>query len=293
MLIAYTPQDGSAAVTAIVLGAGSGTGQDWLTSDDGAACFDGKPARKARFLWRNDASPTTAHYVQVVATLAALTPVRVIALLGLANVPAGVSVEVYGKRAGDAGASWNFGGQNTGTVVQFADGTFGCWIVLPDGAEAVTQIAYRLLNDNGGSTWATAATQVDVGELVGLPAVEVPIDAGWTQVLLDPSVRSDTRGSQVNIDSRAPYRVLASTFSPSGSGEAPVRFGGLANGMDWERLATAVAGGGRCAVIPRWASTARIQATAQYGIAAEIGATEHIRGPFWRKQMTFREIPST
>jgi hypothetical protein len=289
MKLGYTTDDSKP--TAIALSGGAGYA--WLTSDNGTACYDGKPARKSRFRWRNDAVPAIAHTVALTLTLAAATPVGICAVLGLANVPAGVQVKVFGKRAGDAGPTWDFGGQNTATVVQFADGTFGAWFVLPDGAAAVTQVAFTFYNNNAGATWATAATTVDVGELVALPAVEIPIDKGWTQQLVDPSARSMTRGSQVAVDPRTPYRLLQCAFSPSPAGEAPVRFGGLANGMDWDKVGAAVAGGGRCVVIPRSAAADRINATAQYGICSSVGATQHLTGPLWRKEMAFQELPAS
>lgn len=292
MRIAYTPLDGSTVVTAIALSGGAGF--DWLVPNDaGAACFDGKPTRKSQLRWRNDAVPAIAHYVQVEATLAIAGPIGICAILGLTHVPAGAVVHVYGKRAADAGITWDFGGQNTATVVQFADGTYGAWFVLPVGAEAVQKVGFRFFNNKAGATWATAATILDIGELVALPALEVPIDKGWTQQRMDPSVRSSNRASQLTTAPRTSYRVLSCNFSQAPAGEAPVRFGGLANGMDWERLAAALAGGTRCAVIPRSADTARMNATAQYGICSEIGATEHVTGPNWRKSMVFQEVPAT
>ncbi len=278
------------AVTAAALGGAAGAA--WLTADGAAACYDGKPARKARLQWAAAGAPTITDYVQVDLTIAA-TSLRVCAILGLTSVPAGAVVHVYGKRAGDAGVTWDFGGQNQATVVQFADGTYGAWFVLPAGAAAVTKVGFRFYNNVAGATWATAATSIDIGELVAMPAVEVLIDKGWTQQLVDPSIRSATRSSTPVANVRTPYRVLGCTFSPSPSGEAVVRFGGLANSMDWDKLAAALAGDARCIVMPRWADTARINATAQYGICSGIGPTQHVSGPFWRKEMTFQEIPAT
>lgn len=285
MLLAYSMPLPSAVALS------GNAGSSWLTADAGAACYDGKPARKSRLCWCSDVVPDTADYVQVDLTIAS-TPLRVCAILGLTGVPAGAVVHVYGKRPADGAATWNFGGDNTATVVQFADGTFGAWFVLPAAAAAVTKIGFRFYNDVAGDTWATAATAIDIGELVAMPAVDVPIDKGWTQQLVDPSTRATTRFSAPATNVRVPYRVLGCVFSQSPAGEAPVRFGGLANGMDWEKLAAAFAGDARCAAIPRWADSARIHATAQYGICTGIGATQHISGPFWRKEMTFQEVPA-
>lgn len=285
MLLGYSMP----VVTAVALSGNAGSA--WLTVDGGAACYDGKPARKARLQWAADVVPDVGDYVQVDLTIAA-TSLRICAVLGLTGVPVGTVVQVYGKRAGDAGATWDFGGQNAATVVQFPDGTAGAWFVLPAAAEAVTVVGFRIYNDAAAATWATAATAIDIGELVAMPAVDIPIDKGWAQQRMDPSMRSATRSSQPATSARTPFRVLSCAFSPSPSGEAPVRFGGLDNGMDWEAIAAAVAGDNRCAAIPRWADTARVQATAQYGICTGIGPTQHVTGPFWRKEMTFQEVPA-
>lgn len=266
-----------------------GAGASWLTADGAAACYDDNPARKARLQWRNDAVPAIAHYVEVDFTIPS-TPLGICAILGLTGVPAGAVVHVYGKRAADAGVTWDFGGQNTATVVQFADGTYGAWFVLPAGAAAVEKVGFRFYNNAAGATWATAATTIDIGELAAMPAVEIPIDRGWSQQRMDPSTRSLSRGSAPITNNRRPYRELRCVFSRAP--EASVRFGGLANGMDWDRLEAALGGNARCVVIPRAADQARINATAQYGIAGSIGATQHLSGPFWSKEMTFQEVPA-
>jgi hypothetical protein len=110
---------------------------------------------------------------------------------------------------------------------------------------------------------------------------------------VDPSARSLSRGSNPTSDKRLPYRTLNCAFSPLPAGEAQVRFGGLTNGMDWDKISAALAGNGRCVVVPRSADQARINATAQYGICSSIGATQHLSGPFWRKEMAFQEVPAT
>lgn len=292
MRIGYSPP----AVTAITLSGGAGTA--WLTSDGGAACHDGKPARRARFQWRNDAVPAIAHTVSITLDIAS-TVLGTAAVLGLKGVPAGAKVHVYGKRAADAGTTYDFGGNNTSTVRALADGTTAAWFVLPAGSTAVTKIEFRFFNDNAGATWATAATTVDVGELVSMPTVDCRIDAGWNQRYVDPTVASSTRGGQVNAVPQTPYRTLACTLSLTT--EAAVRYGALAGGMDWDRLDVALAGTRRCVAIPRWETApgsgvpdpAKLSAHAMYGAAVELGETTHLRGPWWGKTLKFREIPAS
>lgn len=287
MRIGYTPPNGSTQVTAVVLQAAPGGA--WLTSDAGAACFDGKPARKSRMKWRTDAVPAIAHYVQVEATLAAATPIGICAFLGLTNVPVGTVVHVYGKRPADASVTWNFGGQNTATVVEFADGTRGAWFVLPDGAAAVQKVGFRIFNNAGGATWATAATTIDIGELVAMPAVDVDHEPSWDMPLIDPSSAGRSRGSQSYVARRTPYRRLQAALPPEYVNK--VRAGGLANGMDWARLAYALAGQRRMAAIVRTLNQAETNATAIYGTAA-LSGERHASGDYYSASIVVEEEPA-
>lgn len=280
-------------VTQIALSGGAGFA--WLTSDNGSACYDEKPARRSRLRWRDDGVPAIAHTVSITVDIPS-TKVGIVGVLGLRSVPAGAKLEVYGKRAADAGTTYNFTGQNTGTVQKFADGTYGAWFLLPDAAEAVTKVEFRFYNDVAGATWATAATTVDIGELVAMPVLDIDIDAGWTQPHIDPSQITRSRAAQVSAVAVTGYRELACTYSQAL--EAKVRYGGLTGGMDWTRLDTALMAGQRCVVVPRWKTAglvdpAKVNAHAMYGIAIELGEIQHVTGPYWRRAARFQEVPAT
>jgi len=283
-------------VTGISQYAGAGAaGSAWLTSDNGSAAIDGKPARRSRLQWITTA-PAIGHYVGIPLDLAAASAIRVVAFLGLKNVPVGTKVMVFGKRTGDAATTDNFTGGNQGSVVQFADGTLGVWIVLPEAAEPVVRIEFRIYNDKAGATWATAATTIDVGELVAMPALEIDIDAGWSQPRIDPSLFNRSRSAQVSTVPVTGYRELSCTYSQAA--EAKVRYGGLPGGMDWTRLDAALVAGQRCVVIPRWKTAgapdpAKANAHAMYGIAVELGEIQHVGGPYWRRAARFQEVPAT
>lgn len=288
MLIGYSMP----AVTAIALSGGAGYA--WLTSDNGSACYDGKPARRARLRWRNDAVPAIGHTLSITLDIAS-TPLRVVAALGLKNVPAGAKVEVYGKRAADAGNTYNFGGSNIGTVVKLADGSFAAWFVLPATATAVEKIEFRFFNDAAGVTWATAVTTVDIGELVAMPAVDVDIEPEWAVEPVDPSQSSLSLAAQPSTVRRQAYRRLECSITPDGVAKA--RAGGLANGMDWSRLQVAMFGDARVVGIPRLLTpagtvdTAELHRTALYG-TARIGATGHLGGDYYAASATFQEVPA-
>lgn len=252
------------AVTNIAL-----TGGTWLTADGGAALVDGKPARVARL----QASGTPA----IALTFASSFVPRIIGVLGLRGVAPGAAVRVTSP----AGLGGNAG---TATAVRFADGTVGTWIVT---AGTVSTAALTVSIAGSG--------QVDVGEIAAMPAVEIPIDAGWSQVLIDPSEIHRSRSGQVAATPRPAYRDLQVVYSLAKDHQ--VRGGGLAGGLDWEQLATRISGGRRCVAVPRWRTAgaldpSKVNRTAMYGIAAELGEIEHVRGPWWRQAAAFQEIPA-
>lgn len=288
MLLAYSMP----AVTAAALSGSAGSA--WLV-DGAAACYDGNPARKARLQWASAGAPAITDYVQVELTVAS-TSMRVCAILGLSNVPVGTVVRVYGKRPADGSVSWDFGGQNEATVVQFADGTFGAWFVLPDGAAAVTKVGFRFYNNAAGVTWATAATTIDIGELVAMPAVEMLLDRNWAFLAPGTSSRSSrTRASQIARAVGVDYRRLALPLDPAPITE--VRGGGLANGMDWHRLRGAFAGLAAVVAIPRGlyngvVDLGEVNATALYGVVAGQGDIAHAGGDQYTWSLTVEEVPA-
>lgn len=268
-----------------ITGAVGITGASWLTADGGAALFDGRPARRARLSW-GAGTPTIGQYVDIAASFAAATPLRVLALLGT-TLPEGVRVDFLG--AGNDG----LGGTTMDCrTVRMPDGTTGVWAVAREDDPPETGGIIRIYNDADGATWAASGTVVDLGEAVMMRGLSVPIDVGYRLETVDPTEVGTTRGGQVNAAVRSAYRQLSCTFSMQPSGAAGVREGGLANGMDWGKLEAVLRGKARCAALPLVATRERVNSTALYGICEEIGATEHVRGQFFRKPMVFREIPA-
>lgn len=274
MLIGYSMP----TVTAVGI-----TGGTWLTADGGAACCDGRPARKARFQWT--AGTSTSSYVAIALSFAAAAPLRVLAALGL-TVPVGVRLEFLGPGGASLGGS-----TGDARTVRMPDGTTGVWAVGNDDGIADGSCSVRIYNDCNGSTWANSSTVVDVGELVAMPAVEIPIDVGWTMATLDPTESERSRSSQLNAVMRSAYRQMSCTFSMQPTGVAAVREGGLANGMDWLKLTAALTGKRRCAAVAQFKTVDRVNTTALYGVAVEIGETQQVRGQFYRQPMVFQEIP--
>lgn len=283
MLIGYSQPAISGSV-----GIASGGGlaaSAWLTADGGAALFDGRPSRKARLQW-GTGTASIAHYVAITATFAAATPLRILALLGT-TLPVGCRVDFLG-----AGGDGLGGFCDDCRTVRMPDGTVGVWGVAREGDPAETGIEVRIYNDVDGATWASSGTIVDIGEVLSMPGVSVAIDVGHVMATIDPTEVELTRNGYPNVVARSAYRQLSCNFSPLPSGAATVREGGLANGMDWDSLVAALRGRARCAVIPQHKTVARVQSTALYAVATEIGETQQLRGQFYRRPMTFQEIPA-
>lgn len=260
------------------------TGGAWLTEDGAAALWDGKPTRRARLQW--SAGSALSACVRIAMTFGTPTPLRVLALLGT-TLPPGVRIDFLGAGGDGLGGTCD----NTRSTVM-PDATTGVFAVARPNDPAETGCEIRIYNDCNGVPWADNDTIIDLGEAWAGPAVEVPIDVGWSIQTEDPSDVSRSRGGALNVARRAAFRTLSCVFSPQPSGASTVRGGGLANGMDWEKLAAALRGYARCVAIAQVKSPEAIAATALYGVAQEIGETQQMRGPFFRKPMVFAEIPA-
>lgn len=240
------------AVNAVNLSAGSA----WLTADNGSALFDGKPARATR-LARSSGSPT------INVTLASAIVVRVVGLLGL-NLSEGVVVSV---------------GATSATTRLLADGTVACWLLLPVAA-ATAAVSVVI---------TTAQATVQIGELVIMPAVEVPLGSDWSVERIDPSESILSVASQVGTNPRQPYRRLTANVSIDSA--AAARGGGLANGMDWDRLGAALTQDKRCVAIPRTTDAAEVARTAIYG-TGRLGQIQHLGGDYYGTSLMVAESPA-
>lgn len=279
MLIGYSQPaiTGSVAITQAT----------WQTADSGTALFDGKPGRATRMKW-GSGTPTLGQYVQITATFAAATPLRILGLLGT-TLPVGVKVSFLGPGAAALG-----GTTSNARTLRLPDGSVGIWAVGVDDGIADTGIVLRIYNDANGSTWASNGTMVDLGELVSMPGVEIDHGRDWAEGYEDPSDRSRTRGAQVNTIRRSPYRTYAIPCVTSGT--AQVRGGGLANGLDWTHLRALLAGDTRAVVIPRSGlpdalDATAINATALYGTGS-IDNIRHLGGDWYSADSEWAEIPA-
>lgn len=288
MLIGY----GMPTVAAPVL---TGTGAAWLTADNGAALFDGKPARRTRLRWLSGA-PSTGQALMISAALGEPIRPRIIAVLGLKGVPTGVSVMAAGKRGGDSAHTYVMGGGNTGVTRRMADGSIGCWLVVGEGSDPIVSLAVSLYNSADGSVWATSATEFEIGEIVVFRAVTVGLSESWAIERVDPSSHLRTRGGQIGTVPATSYRRFAGNLA--GAPIASVRGGGLANGDDWETVSAALVGGRRCCVIPQCRDIVTrafdpmlANRSAIYGIATAVPGPQNLQRQYFNGSMTVEEVP--
>ena len=268
MLIGYSMP----TVTAVGI-----TGGTWLTADGGAACCDGKPARRARFEW--SAGGSLSSYAVIALSFASAAPLRVLAALGL-SVPVGVRLEFLGPSNASLG-----GDTGDARTVRMPDGSTGVWALGNDDGVADGSCSVRIYNDCNGSTWAGSGTVVDVGEIVAMPAVEVVHGSEWSDDPQDPTQMQLTMYSQPNMVRRSSYNVLDVPLVASHATE--VYGTGLAGGMDWMKLRAALAGTARSAVVVRSSSPV----VAQYG-TGRIGSVRHVGGDYFAGQLRHQEIPA-
>lgn len=243
-------------VTAVALSAGS----TWLTADNGAALFDGKPARAARI---QRSGPVT-----ITVTLATPIVPGVIALLGL-NVPAGTAISA-------AGAS--------GVAHALPDGTV-CAYLLPAGPASVSSVAIVVAGSG----------MLQIGELVVMRKTETRITTDWGVMRIDAKVSDRNRGSQSVTVPGTSYRRLRTTLSIAS--DTVVRAGGLDGSVDWDTLDAALVNDQRCIAFPRRKiagvfDAALLHRTAIYGVVSELGETVHLRGPWYGKNLVFDEVPA-
>lgn len=238
------------------------TGGTWLSADQGAALFDGKPGRASRI--RRTGS------LAITITLAEAVVPGIIAVLGL-NIPPGVQVSAAGA---------------TGTTARLPDGSVCAWL-FPQASALVSTVSVEI---------ATTATNVDVGEIAIFRAVEVGISDGWAVATIDTSVHTRTKGGQVNTVAGPLYRRLTCTLS--GRATAAVRGGGL-GGSDWETVAAAIAGRRRSCVVPQYrdmiskAFDSLLAArSALYGYPTQLPSAENISRQYFTGYMEFEEIPT-
>ncbi len=256
---------------------------------------DGRPTRVCLLQWPTNGSPVIGDVARVRADFAS-TQVRVVCVIGL-NCPAGTKLVALGKRASD-GATYPYdpgGNASIQRTFLLADGRVACWFVFSDTATALVGLEIAIYNDVNGVTGFTAATQLQIGEIAIMPAVDVNAQSPWSEDVIDTSLNSRTLGGQLNTVKRAFYRRIEMPLTPDDL--TRVRGSALANGMNWTKLRAAVSAGKRCIAIPRWKTSAgaidatELHTTALYGQCTRFEQIGHLGGNYFTSSLGFDEIP--
>jgi hypothetical protein len=244
-------------------------GITWTVAGTGASIAsdirldNGQPSEATAIQWLTAPSPALADYVDLRAEWAAASPIRVIPLVGL-SCGAGVKVQVTGLRSGDDAFTYALGGNSaTGRTVALPDGRVVLFVVCAAGLDPLIGIQVRIFNDRSGATWATATTDLRIGEAAPFSAVTLKGKPGWRRGRTDPSQRQRTRAGGLHVAPMDAWRILDVDIPPADV--AAVRAGGLENGQDWETLEAATAGDARAICIVHPDSDAEIHRTAIYG----------------------------
>jgi hypothetical protein len=264
---------------------------------------DGNPGVLTTLRWLSTVSPVVGDYVAIRGDWLTAATMRGAWMLALSleggEFPAGVKFEVRGKRAGDVGYPYALGGNSLTEVSrEMPDGSIGiCWL-FDDDLDPIVGIEIRIFNDANGATWADADTYVRIGEADVSEGIELCIAHGWSTSRDIRTQGQRTLGSQLHEVARVDFRVLEFALAPALDSAA--RLAGLANGTDWERIASLITrAGARTMVYVRTQdmagafSSAELHASAIFG-KAKPQAIVHVQGSRDRYTSGYRveEVPA-
>jgi hypothetical protein len=263
-----------------------GTGAAWLTD---VRLANGRPAQISRLQWLSTSSPEIGDYLDIQVSWATAAPVGLIATLGL-SCGAGVRFEVTARRPIDGGYTYDLGGDSmTQRTVARSDGRVR-HIVRFDQVELIGY-QIRIYNDRNGSTWATPATALDIGEMDAFRAAELCIRPGYSDAPIQTSDLEWTLGSQPHTVARRNRRQRSVDLAPATVAE--LREQGLAGGSDWWRIDHAMSAYTPIISIPEYADANALHETALFGVAQDRGPVRHIAASLARyeRPLVFAEAP--
>ena len=225
---------------------------------------NGQPSEATVISWLTTGSPVIADYIDLRCSFAtAITP-GLVSLIKL-SCPAGTKIEVTAKRPADGGYTYSLGGLSlTQRTSEAPDGRIEHLLDLAAGLDPIEGIQWRIFNDQDGSTWATASTDLSSGAADVWEAVDLDGKPGWADASTDPTTRERTLSGGIHVVPRVAFRALVVELQKGLVGK--VRQNGLAQSMDWQKLRAAAAGDSRALLIIDTEDALAIQRTALFGM---------------------------
>lgn len=262
----------------------------YLTSQD--ALTDGKSARATRVEFIGGA------LTDFVAIRASWTSQTVLAggwIIFDRQVPAGVRVEIRGKRLADAGYTYALGGNAlTQRTVQRDDGTIAIAWVFDEGLDPVVGYEVHVFDDANGLIYVDG--YIDIGEIFVGEGTEVNIRREFSHEIEDPTKTDYSIGNQPHVVERKRAEVIGIEICPVIWDEA------YRSGDSLRRLRERLVGGRDCAIIVAFREPATghvgsidydtVQATTWFGKCTNLGSLRSVNeGAYWSVDLTFRESP--
>lgn len=256
----------------MLIGYGAPSSISWVASGVGAAFVSEVLLNNAvvtettRLRWLSSGSPAVGQYVELQALWDTPQTVRVLAVLGLqeltgadspltytapARLPAGVRVEVFGRRLSDPGFTYDLGGNSQSErTKRLPNGSTAAAFIFDEDAEELVGLAVRIYNDASGVTWADATTYLDIGEIPFRAAVDVCGAPGVVEQLVLNRLTRQTMEAQTLVVSRRPARRVRVDLTAASLAET--RGEALEDGMDLQMVEAALADTVPAILVPWW-----------------------------------------
>lgn len=199
----------------------------------------------------SDNSPTTTDHLDITVDWAAPQGVGVVALLNL-SCPAGVLVEVKGRRLGDGSYARDLGGNSETRTVQIADGRVQAVIATTATETDYIGVRISIYNDANSVTWANEDTDLLIGEICVYATTNLCAKPARTRGRSNRSQKERASNGALHVYPRGDYRTeslsIMGTIGDAYKGE-------LDGGVDFAKLqAMQDAYRYRAFVIPRGAN---------------------------------------
>lgn len=268
-----------------------GTGATIDTDEDNL--FSGRPGETTRFSWLSASGQTTSDSLTLDLEWTGGSNIRMVGIIGI-TLDHGTRVRLQVE---DSSGWVDPSGHFDDRVTTFPDGSKGVWFLMDDPGD-ITKLRIEAFNDVDGSPDITSSSEFEIGEIWLGPVVEVEIDAGTQEAQVDDmSVFNISLDQQVWVVERESPRIYSPTLKTDTLDD--ITGEGLANSMDWEKVAYNLRGAPG-AFAPRWkaegGTTLDADTLQRYAIFGFLQpgsfAWSHLTADIYTARWIFREVPA-